>query len=481
MARHASGKNNYSLSTGAVAVLVAAALIIASLVWFFTGRGNDDTNAQGDTPDCVAGELALPVAASDRTAGQALIDAYSATNPVVRDYCVTPELVPDLASAAVYVAPYTPVTKQHLENSGRTAAIADPEAVFSESVGVVGASAADVSALNVADVRFPVGEEPAASALVASQLAGNDNDAVKALTDQRIATLAEFQPGGEGEGVYAATAADSVPGGLEFTPLDADVVFTAVPLNQNDRVDENQARAGQDFARSAAERFDGSVEDQPVISELVWAAALPAGGEGLTGGPSGQAGERPARDNDTAKAAGAVEPANTLFLLDTSEQMAPYMQGAEEGIAQAAEAVAAAGNRVALWNYSSPLNPGVVKGYRQNVDMTPDGEAVAASVRRFLTGGVPQTREAVQAAVAAYAGAAPLTRVVLVTTGTADAGDDAAFSEQVRQAAGESVEIAVVHIGDAEIDPALVKLAANQVEADAPEAIVAAVREAAGV
>lgn len=486
MARHASGKNNYRLSTGAVVVLLVAALILAGLVWFFAGRGGgSDSDAQGEQPDCVAGELALPIAAADQTAGKALVDAYAASNPVVRDYCVTPELVGDIDDAAVYVAPNSPVTGQKLENSGRTAAVSDSQPVFSETVGVVGASKASPAEINVADVRFPVGEEPAASALVASLLSGNDNDAVKALSEQRVATLADFDAA---EGTFAATVADAVPEGLEFTPLDADVVFTAIPLNQNDQVDENQARAGQDFTRFAAERFEGSEQNQPVIAELVWAAALPQGGEAITGGPDGRDGTEEsagAGADDAAKeppsAAGTIEPADTLFLLDTSEQMMPYMQAAEEGIAQAAEAVAATGNPVALWNYSSPLNPGVVNGFRRNIDMTPDGQAVAASVRRFLNGGVPQTREAVQAAVGTYAGAAPLTRIVLVTTGTADAGDDKVFIEQVREAAGDSVEITVVHVGDAEVDSALDRLASNKVQASQPDAIIAGIREAAGV
>lgn len=473
MGRHSSGKNNYSLSGGAVAALIFVLVLLAGLIWFFASRGGDEAQ-EAAAPDCVAGELSLPVAASDATAGAALIDAYGETNPVVRDYCVTPELVSDIRAAAVYVAPNTPVTYQALENADRSPSTGDAEAVFSEKVGLVGASKAELDTLDVSAVRFPVGEEPAASALVASLIAPNDNEAVRVLTEQRIGSLTDFDAEA---GAFAATAQTSVPEGMEFTALDGEVVYAAIPLNQNDQVDENQARAGQDFARYSASEFEGSAQDQPVISDLVWAAALPGGGQAITGGSRNQAAGETQRPNSS----GSAKPRNTLFLLDTSEAMGPYIETAKEGIAQAAVGIAETGNQVALWNYSSPLNPGVVYGYRRNIDMTPDGEAVAASVRRFLTGGVPQTREALQAAAASYGETGQPTRILLVTTGTADQGDDTAFIDAVRSAAGDNVDITVVHVGGGEEDQAVDKLASTKVDAgDSPD-IVAAIAQASGL
>lgn len=473
MGRHSSGKNNYSLSGGAIAALILVLFLLAGLIWFFAARGGENTQ-EAAAPECVAGELSLPVAASDATAGTVLIDAYGETNPVVRDYCVTPELVSDIRAAAVYVAPNTPVTYQTLKNADRSPSTGEAEAVFSEKVGLVGGAAAELGSLDVASVRFPVSEEPAASALVASLIAPNDNEAVKALTDQRIGSLTDF----DGEaGTFAATAQTSIPEGMEFTELDAEVVYAAIPLNQNDQVDENQARAGQDFARFGVSQFEGSAEDQPVISDLVWAAALPGGGETITSGGDNQA----AGVTEQPNTAGAAAPRNTLFLLDTSEAMAPYIETAKDGVAEAAVGIAAAGNEVALWNYSSPLNPGVVNGYRRNIDMTPDGEAVADSVRRFLTGGVPQTREALQAAAATYGETGQPTRIVLVTTGTADQGDDSAFIDAVRAAAGDNVDITVVHVGTGEEDQAVDKLASKKVDAgDGPD-IVTAIAQASGL
>ena len=474
MAKHASGKNNYTLSGGAIAFLVVLALLLAGAVWWVTRPGGEDLEAA--ERECVAGELTLPIAAADEAVGQLLIDAYGDTQPVVRDYCVEPELVHEVAHAAVYVAPNTAVSRQVLDNAGRSQAVSDPQAVFGEPVGVAGKDAVALTDLGAEKVRFPVGDDPVASALVAAQVSGNDNDAVRALTDQRIGGVDDFDAD---SGLYLATSEHGVPDGMQFTPVGADAVYVAFPLNQNDRVDENQARAGQDFARFAADAFEGSPADQPAVSDLVWAAALPAGGEAITADAKR---ESASQDNAAGdEEAEARAPENTLFLLDTSDAMAPYIQPAKDAIADAALELGARGKQVGLWNYSSPLTPGITVGYRENITVSPDAESVAVAVRRFLTGGVPQTRQAVEAAAAAYGGWDTTTRVVVVTTGTADRGDDAAFERAVRQAAGERVQIAVVHVGEGERDTALDAVAARTADAQQADAIAGALNEVAGL
>lgn len=487
MAKHASGKNNYRLSGELIALLVVLALIAAAVIWWLSTRGDDSDSAEAQPEDCVAGELVLPVAASDKGAGQSLVDAYGASSPVVRDYCVKPQLVDSVADAAVFVAPNTAVTHQALESAGRTPAVSDAQPAYSEAVGVAGKDEVKLEDLTTDKLRFAVSEESAASALVASQVAGNDNDAVQALTDQRIASADELN---SDAGEFLATAEDDVPEGLKFTPVGADAVYTAFPLNQNDKVDENQARAGQDFARFATEHFDGSAKDQPAVSDLVWAAALPAGGEAITADAKENGDAVNAADADKAADeagsngpanATALQPENTLFLLDTSDAMSPYIQPAKDAIANAALELGAQGKQVGLWNYSSPLNPGVVVGYRQNITVSPDADSVAVAVRRFLTGGVPQTRQAVEAAAGAYGTGDGKTRIVLVTTGTADAGDDNAFEDAVRGAAGEKVEITVVRVGEGEADQAVEALSAKAVDAAQADAIDGAVKQASGL
>ena len=483
MAKHASGKNNYRLSGELIALLVVLALIAAAVIWWLSTRGDDADSAEAQPEDCVAGELVLPVAASDKGAGQSLVDAYGASSPVVRDYCVKPQLVDSVADAAVFVAPNTAVTHQSLDSAGRTPAVSDAQPAYSETVGVAGNDEVKLEDLTADKLRFAVSEESAASALVASQVVGNDNDAVQALTDQRIASASELDADA---GEYLATAEDAVPEGLKFTPVGADAVYTAFPLNQNDKVDENQARAGQDFARFASEHFDGSAKDQPAVSDLVWAAALPAGGEAITADEKEDSDTQNAADPDkAADEAGsnpaALQPENTLFLLDTSDAMSPYIQPAKDAIANAALELGAQGKQVGLWNYSSPLNPGVVVGYRQNITVSPDADSVAVAVRRFLTGGVPQTRQAVEAAAGAYGTGDAKTRIVLVTTGTADAEDDNAFEDAVRGAAGDKVEITVVRVGEGEADQAVEALSAKAVDAAQADAIEGAVKQASGL
>ena len=483
MAKHASGKNNYRLSGELIALLVVLALIAAAVIWWLSTRGDDADSAEAQPEDCVAGELVLPVAASDKGAGQSLVDAYGASSPVVRDYCVKPQLVDSVADAAVFVAPNTAVTHQSLDSAGRTPAVSDAQPAYSETVGVAGKDDIKFEDLTADKLRFAVSEESAASALVASQVVGNGNDAVQALTDQRIASASELNADA---GEYLATAEDAVPEGLKFTPVGADAVYTAFPLNQNDKVDENQARAGQDFARFASEHFDGSAKDQPAVSDLVWAAALPAGGEAITADEKEDSDTQNAADADkAADEAGsnpaALQPENTLFLLDTSDAMSPYIQPAKDAIANAALELGAQGKQVGLWNYSSPLNPGVVVGYRQNITVSPDADSVAVAVRRFLTGGVPQTRQAVEAAAGAYGTGDAKTRIVLVTTGTADAGDDNAFENAVRGAAGDKVEITVVRVGEGEADQAVEALSAKAVDAAQADAIEGAVKQASGL
>ncbi|MDC7109087.1 von Willebrand factor type A domain protein [Corynebacterium afermentans subsp. afermentans] len=483
MAKHASGKNNYRLSGELIALLVVLALIAAAVIWWLSTRGDDADSAAAQPEDCVAGELMLPVAASDKGAGQSLVDAYGASSPVVRDYCVKPQLVDSVADAAVFVAPNTAVTHQSLDSAGRTPAVSDAQPAYSEAVGVAGKDEIKFEDLTADKLRFAVAEESAASALVASQVVGNGNDAVQALTDQRIASASELNADA---GEYLATAEDAVPEGLKFTPVGADAVYTAFPLNQNDKVDENQARAGQDFARFASEHFDGSAKDQPAVSDLVWAAALPAGGEAITADEKEDSDPQNAADADKAadeagSNAAALQPENTLFLLDTSDAMSPYIQPAKDAIANAALELGAQGKQVGLWNYSSPLNPGVVVGYRQNITVSPDADSVAVAVRRFLTGGVPQTRQAVEAAAGAYGTGDAKTRIVLVTTGTADAGDDNAFENAVRGAAGDKVEITVVRVGEGEADQAVEALSAKAVDAAQADAIEGAVKQASGL
>ncbi|MDY3128351.1 MAG: hypothetical protein SOW59_09575, partial [Corynebacterium sp.] len=62
--------------------------------------------------------------------------------------------------------------------------------------------------------------------------------------------------------------------------------------------------------------------------------------------------------------AAATLAKDTLYLLDTSDGLTPFFLPVAPEIAANSHSVSAAGHQVALWNYSSPLSPGVVVGYR---------------------------------------------------------------------------------------------------------------------
>lgn len=472
MGRHSTGKNNYKLSGGIIAALVVALALVSGLLWFvLSNRGSSESTAaqgggDGANDACVSGEMTLPVAASNAVVGRELVDAYAASNPVVRDHCIRPQLVESLSDAAVYIAPNTPIAHQELAQSGRTAAVAEPEAVFADVVGLSGQENPGPN-VPLQKVVFPT-QMPASSAVVASLLADSDSTAVNVLTDQRIDSVngISLTPG-----MWVATSkADSLPH-AGFYPLDASVIYTAIPLNSGASVDENQARAGQDFARYGAQNFNADTPKQPVIAEMVWAAAMPTGGAALT-----TDGNSPTNANDAAVAADG-KVSNTVFLLDTSAAMEPYLESAKRGVQRAADEVTASGYNVALWNYSSPLSAGVTRGYRDNVAMTPSPSAVKTAVADLTSGGVPQTREAVTAAVGSFSG--PV-RIVVITTGTADGDDDAAFTKAIRAGLDNDTSIAVVHVGTAPRDQALEAVAASRQQVDAAPELVAAIVAATG-
>lgn len=479
MGRHSTGKNNYALSKGVIALLcliAAIALGIAAIVALRSGGGNGDNDRTDSAQECVSGDLSLPVAASDEKVGRTLVESYADSNPVVRDYCVTPEYVESLADAAVYVAPNTIIAHREIETAGRSAATNEPPAVITVPVGVAGSASTNAAAVELTQIDFPTGDQPEASALVASAIAGNDSDAVAALTDQRIPST------GTGDLIstrYIATAEDSVPDGFTFSPLeDTSIVYSAIFLNSGGDVTEDQARAGQAFAEFSGDAFGEKGAQLPVVGESVWAAAQPDGGRRLGADAAGSS------DNAAQSTAGALD---TLFVLDTSAAMQPFSEAAAAAVGEAADDVVGAGHRVALWNYSSPLSPGAVQSYRTNIDFTDDAGAVADSASLFANDGQPNTRETVLAALQyaeSVASDGQPVRIVLITSGTADgegAESDTAVAQAIKDARANGVELSVVATGDGETDKALEGAADAKNRAPKPEDLGRAVREAAGV
>src|SRR5699024_7602736 len=80
--------------------------------------------------------------------------------------------------------------------------------------------------------------------------------------------------------------------------------------------------------------------------------------------------ETPSEEPKTSEApapAPSADAADTLILFDTSNAMAGQFDPVSGALANTARALSGANKAVALWNYSSPLNPGVTVGYRDNL------------------------------------------------------------------------------------------------------------------
>lgn len=491
MGRHSTGKNNYSLSKEVIAIIVAVALLIAGALalLFLRDNGNGSDTASGDQAECVSGDLSLPVAAANKAVGEQLIDDYASSNPVVRDYCVKPEYVASIEEAAVYVAPVSPVSNEEISAADRSSSTSEPAAVYASPVGT---AAVDAAAPALETVLFPTAEQPETSALAAQALADSDEAAAKALTDQRVPTVAAAA---EDKDKAVATTEDAAPEGLTFTPLEGtELVYAAFPLNTTDAVNEEQTRAAQAFSDYSGKMFidsHGDADTEPAdISEPVWSAAMPEGGKRVTDPAaadnaqgSGDADENSDDDAENAAAGAPSEPTTTLFLLDTSAAMSEFNDPAAEAIDAAVGEITGAGHEVALWNYSSPLTPGVNKGYRANVGFTGDADSVTGTASRFLNDGQPQTREAVAAAVAyAETVATPEdpVRIVLITSGSSDIAYE--YAEQaLAEAKDKGVSLTIVRAGDGEPDEKLAEAAEFTTDAASPDDLDAAIRSAAGV
>lgn len=205
---------------------------------------------------------------------------------------------------------------------------------------------------------------------------------------------------------------------------------------------------------AADKTTESSAVQKPTSESASTASTTPSKSEK----PTESASAAPSTENKEDQ---GVAP-NTLFLLDTSDNLAPYFDEVTQGVAEVASAVGAEGSQVALWNYSSPISATATVGFRQNVAYG-DAENVAFAVRQFGTGGVPQTRSAVVAALDnatdQVAESGKDTRVVLITTGTQQDMDDASFAEALKAARGKGVSLRALHVGEGEKDAELEKLA----------------------
>lgn len=457
MGRHSDGKSNYRLSGGAILVILVALAVILSAILMMKLKPEQSDDAS--EARCVSGELSLPVASTERSVGEAIVAAYNESHRVVRDYCMQAELVDKVEDAAILLAPETANPDAVLRNAKRSAAVPDPQIVYAAPLGVEGQTSTDPATLKLESVRFVLPERSDASVAVASLLAKDEAGAVDVLQQQAVEDIESIQ---DEQSLYAA-AIEQASGDRVFTSLDAVLNYVGIPLNSTDNVDENKSRAGQDLMKYAASTLKTDSKSQVVdVPDQVWSqvAEIPV--------------DETEKEQKEVGSENRQQALDTLFLYDTSDAMQPFKSAVDTAIRDAAYRVTESGHQVALWNYSSPLNPGVTKGWRSNIAMTSDAEDVAYTASLLGTGGAPQTREALFAAADAMRELDRDIRIVLITTGTADDDGSPQAAAALQDRLGERIKLDVVRVGDSPADTAVTDVASVVKEAPSAEQVSAA-------
>ena len=253
------------------------------------------------------------------------------------------------------------------------------------------------------------------------------------------------------------------------------IALVAFLLRGMDNADENDAAAPAAVESSSEATTEMTTK---TTSSVPTSAAPTSSSSPRSSAPASSSAAQPKPDLTMA--------ANTLLLLDTSSSMAPIYGPVSQALGATASDLAADGGAVSLWNYSSPISETATVGYRQNLGFG-DGNAVSGTLGGFGTGGVPQTRSAVVAAVAnaadQAAGSGDKARVLVVTTGTEQDMDDAQFTAALKDAASKDVSLSVVHVGEGNVDAALKSAADSFTTVDSAEEakLTGAITKAAGV
>lgn len=438
MGRHSTTTTDNRRSSGLIVAVITVAMLLATGLWWFVQRETAEP-PQAASQDCTV----VPVASVNPRLGDLFAAQWSRTDA---DDCVEIDLVEAVEDAALLLAPQSPATEQLLSRAGRNLE-GSAVAVASTPVGLAGASATHPSEVEAADISFPVKSQPEAAVLVAGAL--GHSQVAGSLTEKEDAT-------------WIATAEDAATGAMTFTAIDnAALVYFAQPLSPHDEISPQQADAARRLASRAGENYEGPPHSNQTEEQL-WAEA----GFG-----------------DTAPQRETIP--NILFLLDTSESMAPFYGAAAEAIGSAAVSSTEAGSHVALWNYSSPLTPGVTQGWRTNVGYTAQGHDVDLAVKRFGLGGQPQSRVSLVAALSdassqAAASGDPV-RVVLVTTGTQDGMNEEQFKSALENIRRDAVSVTVIHVGQREPDSAIKDVADSFTRVAEGASLLAAVKSASGL
>lgn len=484
MGRHASGENNYRVAKGPfIAVLVVIVLVGCVFAWINLRKSND-TAVDAARAECTKGDLTLIVSADPATTGavQKLVADYGDSNPVIRDYCVRPQLavtgsqsvVASLlgaggtgastsdagdAGAGDAGATDTP-TNQALSQlipgvwvpadisfvdqakAAQDIKVNDPEAWLPTiTTGIaVPADRADQLAQSTWEqfaeqrIATPGGDDAAVSSLVDARLGGGA-DAARGRAElgevypsnTLLSMLSQNAAGFDG---VAATAPllDMAGDGLTLISPEGSPELHApiVTFGSGGAIDENVARAAEDFAKFAAEHgADGqaaATSFTPEVSEI-FGVLSPLQTDPFAVPPALQQGDQQA-DQQLSTAAGSV-----LLLADTSDGI--DVPALSQMLSLAID-VAPSG-RYGVWSIAPDVQQLVNLPGNEGDN---GAEATKAALGTLPTGGGaqlwPALIDAYRTARDAYTPDIP-NRIVIVTSGRDASGSDAANAiQQIR-------------------------------------------------
>lgn len=415
MGQHSLGTPNYRLSKGLIIAIVVLALLAAAVLLWSNQRLRSDE--EHSAKQCIEGQLSLPIATHGMLDAEGIVEKLAQQDTIVRDFCVQPKLVDDPAQAAVLLSAETQRTIENvLARSQRSAASKQWPVIANPNVGTATRGSEESS------TRYPTSPDAVASAILAYEQQGDADAAYQVLENDRGTDIEQAVQ----EGNAIAVSEGTQPEGWDFVAESAlHMPIRAVVLNSNDAVGEEQQRAA-DAVVKAVEISDAA-ELKPEVVEL-----LDAFGSTL---------------QTTSRTA------DTLFVLDTSTGTEAWSQQAKDAMSQTVQSLTPAYN-AALMNYSSPLSPGVSKGWRDNVGFD-DELSITQALEQLGTGGVPQTREALQHALTVAQEHQVPTNIILITSGSSDATNNEHLDSLLSDASQGGVQVSVVHVGDTAVDTQL--------------------------
>lgn len=493
MGKHASGEPNYRVAKGPLFAVLAVILIAAVIIAWFNFRSINKESENTANSACSRGDLTLNVTTDPVAVGdvQKLVQSYGESNPVVKDFCVRPQIrvagsqeVLDVVNKAgeeidpnqpvLFPGAWVPADVSFVDKAkqAKDIAVEEPTAwlrPISAGVAVADNDAATLKDVTWADiaarkVATPGGSDAVLSAVVDASLGGGEEAAKEraALGDTYTsdALLPRLMTDDAKFDTVAATKPmlDMAGDGLTFIePKDAPQLHAPiVTFGSGGPIDENTARAAADFADYVKKHGANGEASQSTISGD--AAALlpvlsaiktnPFAGMNDPAAPTGTEGSTaPSSAPNAANAAGKLGSA--LVLLDASAGV-DIAAVRDALVPLLGKATSAEGTRIALWNYSSPQSEGVTNPARANVLFAPGTNGAAgteATLNQISAVGEPWMWQSLTAAygyaVENYAEGMP-NRVVLVATGADTSGADAkATVEEIKKLIKDQRKVAI--------------------------------------